>query len=75
MLARPVVLHLVKGQQISIGSGAVLVTDLPAAGPQGIVSFGNVVFRSSRLNHVLVADLGRLTVRIAPLGGHRAQLC
>jgi hypothetical protein len=74
-LATPVVRHLTRGERISIGDGAVTVTALSSTAPQGVVTFGNVLFRSSRLDHTLVSVLGQLTIRIAPLRGHRAQLC
>jgi hypothetical protein len=74
-LTAPVVRHLGNGDRIGIGDGAVTVTLLSSTRPAGVVSFGNVLFRSSRLNHDLVSVLGRLTLRIAPLRGHRAQLC
>jgi hypothetical protein len=71
----PAIRHLDRGESIGIGDGAVTVTALSSGGPPEVVTFGNVLFRSSRLDHTLVSVLGELTIRIAPLRGHRAQLC
>jgi len=72
-LTHPVVRHLQRGQQIGIGDGAVTVRQLSTTG--ATVTFGNVLFRSSSQAHTLVSDFGDLAVRVAPLRGHRAQLC
>ena len=74
-LTRPVVRHLARGEQVGIGDGAVVVGLVGASGPAPTVTFGNVIFRSSRQEHALVPVLGPITVRIAPARGHRAELC
>lgn len=74
-LTAPALRHLARGEQIGIGDGAVEVTVREPSGPPGVVTFGNVLFRSSRLDHALRSVLGPLTVRVAPARGHRAQLC
>jgi hypothetical protein len=74
-LTGPVVRHLARGTRVEIGDGAVTVTSLPDTGPPGAVMLGNVLFRSSRSQHSLESVTAGLTVRIAPVGGHHAELC
>ena len=74
-LTKPVVRELGKGAGIDIGNGAVTVTELAVAGPAAVVTYGNVLFKSSTVEHTLVAVFGRLTLLISPTGHHRAQLC
>ena len=74
-LTAPVVRTLAKGERVDIGDGAVTITAQWPTGPTGVVTLGNVLFRSSRVVHTLVSVLGRLTVTIAPAPGHRSQLC
>ena len=74
-LVSPVIRHLADGQSMSIGNGAVTVTNLSTRDPAGVVEFGNVLFKSSQVDHTLVSDLGPLTIRVAPLRSHRAEVC
>ena len=74
-LTAPTVRYLARGASVGIGDGAVKVVSLPSAGGNGVVMLGNVLFRSSAVQHTLVSVVGSLTVRISPLRGHRAQLC
>ena len=74
-LRAPVVRNLVRGKRLDIGDGAVTVSSLPRAGSTGAVLLGNVLFRSSSREHALESVIGHLTVRIAPVGGHDAELC
>ena len=75
-LRAPVDRRLLRGQRLGLGSGGVRIWLLTPARPRGFsVAYGNALFGTGPNDHELVALVGPLHVRVAPIPGKPAQLC